>query len=134
MDGEAIPIDFGGRLTGNVSPNLRIGVMNVQTRQTGEFAAQNYSVGAIQQKVLKRSVIKGIFINRQATSNTPELEYSRNAGLEFSYVSESGKLNTTFLYHTSLTPENYKDNNFYGIDGYYSSKRLRTGWDLKYGR
>ncbi|WP_420398850.1 DUF5916 domain-containing protein [Flagellimonas sp.] len=130
MDGEAIPIDFGGRLTGNISPNLRIGVMNVQTRQTGEFAAQNYSVGAFQQKVLKRSVIKGIFINRQATSNTQELEYSRNAGLEFSYVSESGKLNTTFLYHTSITPENHKDTHFYGFDGYYSSKRLRTGWTL----
>ena len=130
MDGEAIPIDFGARLTGNITPNLRMGVMNVQTRRTEEFAAQNYSVAAFQQKVLKRSVIKGVFINRQATSNSQELEYSRNAGLEFSYVSESGRLNTTFMYHTSLTPEKYDDTHFYGFEGYYSSKRFRTGWTL----
>ncbi|SHG86166.1 DUF5916 domain-containing protein [Flagellimonas flava] len=127
-DGDAVPIDFGGRLTGNISPTLRVGVMNVQTRQTDEFAAQNYSVGAFQQRVLKRSVVKGLFINRQATSNTEELEYSRNAGLEFSYISDSGRLNTTFMYHTSLTPENYKDTHFYGLEGSYTSKRIRTGW------
>lgn len=127
-NGEPTPIDFGGRLTGNVTPSLRIGVMNVQTRKTDDFAAQNYSVGAFQQKVLKRSVIKGIFMNRQATSTTQDLEYSRNAGLEFSYISESGKLNTTFLYHTSLTPENYKDTHFYGFVGSFTSKRFRSGW------
>ncbi|MDC6365952.1 MULTISPECIES: DUF5916 domain-containing protein [Flavobacteriaceae] len=130
MDGEAIPIDFGARLTGNVSPNLRIGAMNIQTRSTDEFAAQNYSVAAFQQKVLKRSVVKGLFMNRIATSNTQELEYSRNAGLEFSYVSESGRLNNTFMYHTSLTSENYENTHFYGFEGYYSSKRFRTGWTL----
>ena len=130
MEGEAIPIDFGGRLTGNITPNLRIGVMNIQTRRTEEFAAQNYSVAAFQQKVLKRSVVKGMFINRLATSNTEELEYSRNAGLEFSYISESGRLNNTFMYHTSLTPENYDDTYFYGFEGNYTSKRFRTGWTL----
>jgi hypothetical protein len=130
MEGEPIPIDFGGRLTGNLTQNLRIGVMNVQTRSTEEFAAQNYSVGAFQQKVLKRSVIKGLFINRQATSKTEELDYTRNAGLEFSYISENGKLNNTFMYHTSLTPQNYKDTHFYGFSGNYISKRFRTGWLL----
>ncbi|MFD2099440.1 carbohydrate binding family 9 domain-containing protein [Flagellimonas iocasae] len=129
-EGEAIPIDFGGRLTGNITPNLRMGIMNVQTRRTEEFAAQNYSVAAFQQKVLKRSVVKGIFINRQATSNTLDMEYSRNLGLEFSYVSESGRLNNTFMYHTSLTPENFDDTYFYGFEGTYSSKKFRTGWTL----
>lgn len=130
MEGEAIPIDFGGRLTGNITQNLRVGVMNVQTRRTDEFAAQNYSVAAFQQKVLQRSAIKALFINRQATSATSEMEYSRNAGLEFSYISESGKLNNTFMYHTSLTPENLEDTHFYGFTGNYLTKRFRTGWLL----
>ncbi len=130
MEGESVPITYGGRLTGNVNQNLRIGIMDVQTKEEGEYAAQNYAVGAFQQKVLNRSVIKGIFINRQATSTVTENEYSRNAGLEFSYVSENGKFNNTVKYHTSMTPEKFSDNHFYGIDGNYSSKRFRTGWQL----
>lgn len=127
-DGEVIPIDFGGRLTGNITPNLRIGVMDVQTRRTEEFAAQNYGMVAFQQKVLKRSIIKGMFINRQATSTTTEMEYSKNLGLEFSYVSESGALNTTFMYHNSITPENLGETHFYGFEGSFNSRRFKSGW------
>ncbi len=130
MDGQAVPINYGGRLTGNINPNLRIGVMDVQTDETGDFAGQNYAVGAFQQKILKRSVIKGIFINRQATSSTESNEFSRNAGLEFSYISENGKFNNTFMYHASITPEKSSKNSFYGINGTYLTKRFRTGWEI----
>ena len=36
-DGAPIPISYGARLSGNLNKDLRIGVMNLQTRETDEF-------------------------------------------------------------------------------------------------
>ena len=132
-DGEQIPITYGARLTGNLSKNTRIGVMNVQTREFEEFHSQNYAVAAIHQKVLERSVIKSIFINRQATSpGATTGEYARNGGVEFSYVHPNGKLNNTFRLHGAVTDEKLDDNLYYGFDGNYNSRSLRMGWTLDF--
>ncbi|PCE64087.1 carbohydrate binding family 9 domain-containing protein [Sediminicola luteus] len=131
MDGEAIPIDFGARLTGNLTKNLRIGVMDVQTQREGDFIPQNYAVAAFQQTLLKRSVFKGIFINRQATATSPDDEkYSRNAGLEFTYMSEDGRFNNNVKYHLSFMPQGFTNNHYYGFAGNYTTKRFRSGWQI----
>ena len=49
-DGRTVPIAFGARLTGNVTGTSRIGVMNVQTRETDDLAAQNYTAASFTQK------------------------------------------------------------------------------------
>ena len=107
--------------------------MDVQTQKEGDVAAQNYAVAAFQHKVLKRSIIKGIFINKQATTTTSAAnEYARNAGLEFTYISEKGTFNNNVRFHTSLNPEKFKDNNYFGVSGNYTSKKIRTGWDIDF--
>ncbi|MDX1286094.1 MAG: DUF5916 domain-containing protein, partial [Draconibacterium sp.] len=58
-DGSPIPIMFGARLSGNVNKDLRIGLMNMQTRKTTDFSAQNYTAMAFHQKLFARSVVKG---------------------------------------------------------------------------
>ena len=65
-DGNTIPIAYGARLSGNLTKKLRVGLMNMQTRKTDDFAAQNYTSLTLHQRVLDRSVIKGYFHNRQA--------------------------------------------------------------------
>lgn len=122
--GQQVPIKYGARMTGNLSPNLRIGLMNVQTSDFQEVIGNNYTIAALHQKVLSRSVIKALFINRQAGSD----DYGRNGGLEFNYVHPSGKWNNTVRFHTASTDEKLKNNNFYGFSGGYRGRHLRSGW------
>lgn len=125
-EGKQIPISYGARLTGNLNPNLRIGAMNVQTRDFEDIEANNYTVAAFHQRVLERSVIKALFINRQSGSD----DYGRNGGLEFNYVHPSGQWNNTVRFHTATTDEKLRDNHFYGFSGDYRGRHLRSGWTL----
>jgi hypothetical protein len=100
-DGNPIPILFGARLSGNVNKDLRIGLMNMQTRETGELLPQNYTVAAFHQQVMERSVIKGYFHNRDAL-RSEDPDYNRNLGLEFQYRSPDGRFQTFAGYSKSL--------------------------------
>jgi len=93
--GNAIPILYGARLSGNLNDDLRLGVMNLQTRSTDDAIGQNYTSIALHQRVLKRSIIKGYIHNRQGYDGEfLKDNYNRTAGLEFNYRSEDGKFET----------------------------------------
>ncbi|MEL6539152.1 MAG: DUF5916 domain-containing protein, partial [Bacteroidota bacterium] len=62
-DGEAVPILYGARLSGNLTDNLRIGVMNVQSRATESVGPENTTVAAVQQRIWARSSIKAMVVN-----------------------------------------------------------------------
>lgn len=128
VDGEQVPILYGARLTGNASKSTRIGAMNIQTNQYDTIAPQNFSVAAVHQQVLGRSVIKGIFINRESLETIAEGQYARNGGLEFAYVSNDGKFSNTVRMHAATTDEQLGDNLYYGFDGDYNGRNLRMGW------
>jgi hypothetical protein len=121
--GNAIPILAGLRLTGNVNSKTRIGIMNMQTKATNTYAAQNYSALTAQKRVLKRSVVKAYFLNRDGFfTEKNNLEktidrYGRNAGAEFNYVSESGKYSAWAGLHHSMKPTVTNKNNYlnYGV-------------------
>ncbi|MEO9872475.1 DUF5916 domain-containing protein [Ekhidna sp.] len=130
VDGEQVPITHGARLTGNISNSTRIGVMNIRTSQFDTIAVQNYSVAAIHQQVLDRSVIKAIFINRQAGETLETGQFARNGGLEFAYLSNDGKLGNTVRFHAATTDDGLSDNHFYGFNGNYNSRNLRMGWSF----
>jgi len=132
-DGNSIPILYGLRLTGNATKTLRVGLLNMQTKQTDEFAGQNYTAAAFRQQVFGRSVIKGFFTNRQAYQDTEfsSTDYGRNAGLEFNYLSTNNKWQSWAGYNHSfkegVAEENYyfkggvryRDRNWNGLINYY---------------
>lgn len=103
-EGNKIPILFGARLSGNLSPDTRIGVMNMQTGRKGNYAPENFSAVTLQKRVFKRSMIKGYFLNRENFISVEEAQknpldkYGRNLGLNFDYSNPSG----TFGYWASL--------------------------------
>ncbi|MEL6124491.1 MAG: DUF5916 domain-containing protein, partial [Bacteroidota bacterium] len=80
-DGNAIPIIYGARLSGNINKDLRIGVMNLQTEAKDEFKGQNYTSVAVHQQVFERSIVKGYLHNRQAfdQGSIADADYNRNA-------------------------------------------------------
>lgn len=112
-----IPILFGARLSGNVTEKWRIGLMSMQTGAKNDFLGQNYSVGAFQRRVLKRSSVNGILLNRQAFADGKFVgdDFNRNAGLEFNYSSADGKWIAWGQYHQTFGPEKLEDPRYYNI-------------------
>ena len=129
-DGSPVPILFGARLSGNLTNALRIGVMDVQTRPEGEVDSlgQNNFVAAVQHRVLKRSSIDAIFVNRQAFNgaNMITSDYNRVAGIEFKYLSQDGRWRGAIRGFQSFVPDQKSDNGNYGVFLLYNNRNLRA--------
>jgi hypothetical protein len=67
-----IPILYGARLSGSLSKDWRISVLNMQTRekQSMGLPAQNFSVAAIQRNFWKQSNIQVSLVNKQSLGIT----------------------------------------------------------------
>ncbi|MCB0644429.1 MAG: carbohydrate binding family 9 domain-containing protein, partial [Phaeodactylibacter sp.] len=91
--GQTIPILFGARLSGNLNKQWRAGFMSMQTKGDTSRYAQNYSAVAFHRRIGKRSLIKGMLLNRQAFDGLESVadDYGRNAALEGLYSSDDGK-------------------------------------------
>ncbi len=122
-DGNPIPILFGARVSGNINKDLRIGAMNMQTRKTDLYSAQNYSALAFHKQVFSRSVLKGYFHNREAF-NSPEPNYNRNVGLEFLYRSPDGRMQSFAGYSKSFNPGLSGKNYFFNSGAGYDNKNI----------
>lgn len=128
VDGTPIPISYGVRLTGNVASSLRIGAMNVQTRNHGAQEAQNYAMAAFQQQVLDCAQIRGFFINRQASTLFSGAEdYNRVGGAEALLRMLDGRLSTRAMYHRAFTEAQLEDDDLYGADVHYASRHWAGG-------
>ena len=86
-----IPIDAGARITGKIGKDLRVGVMNVQTRRMDSLnPAKNYAVAAFQRKVLAASYLGGILVSEQALG-TFNAKRNSVAGLEFNLLTPGNR-------------------------------------------
>lgn len=105
------PIRFGTRLTGKIDKNWRVGVMDVQTGQSGSanLPGQNFGVVTLQRRVFSRSNIGIMFINKDATGSAPNPgstanAYNRNIGLEYNLASSNNLWTGKLLGLKSFTP------------------------------
>jgi len=132
--GDQIPILFGARITGNLNDGMRIGVMDVQTKTTGDVNANNFLVASVQQRLLKRSSIKFLFNNKQELSDgeTTAKSYNRTGGLELEYTSDNGRISGSARAHTATTDERLTDNNYYSTNFNYTGKNLYSGFSYDY--
>jgi hypothetical protein len=90
--GSTVPILYGTRLTGNVTDKNRIGFFNIHSQNSKTKAGNNYTAFATQQRIFKRSQIRGIFLNRQSyTGSEKQADYGRNAGGDFNLSTSDGK-------------------------------------------
>ncbi|MDX2068166.1 MAG: DUF5916 domain-containing protein [Haliscomenobacter sp.] len=135
-DGNAIPILFGARLSGNLTPTLRIGAMDMQTSKQGGTPAQNYSALSLNQRIFKRSTVKTYFLNRTILSASneskldPLLAYGRNAGSELQYINNSGSLTLNPSFHYSWKEGIKSDNWFYNFQGRYRKRSYQVFTDF----
>ena len=66
-DGGIVPIKGGGRLSGKVANGVNVGVLNMQTDDTGATPGSNFTVGRVNRELRNRSSVGAIFVNRNAT-------------------------------------------------------------------
>jgi hypothetical protein len=100
----------GVRLSGKLSNDFRIGILNVQTASDAlnKIGSNNNTVVALQQKVFSRSNIGAVFVNRQNTSQkeyiSEDEEYNRVIGLDYNLANSDNSWNGKFYAHKSFTP------------------------------
>ncbi|MCB0632925.1 MAG: DUF5916 domain-containing protein [Saprospiraceae bacterium] len=126
--GNPIPILYGLRLSGNLNPKTRLGLINMHTRGDNGRLGQNYSVVTFQQRLWERSSLKGIFLNRQAFDGgeSQALDYGRNLGGEFNYSTPDGKWRTNLGYlHSFKEGYSQKNQHLYGRFD-YDGQQFRT--------
>jgi hypothetical protein len=114
---EKVSILAGARLSGKITDNLRVGLLNMQTRQrdwdsTSVQPSANFTVATIQQKVFSRSAISAVFVNKQNSleklNDTQRGEWqpwNRVAGLEYNLYSKDNRWEGECYYHRSLSPD-----------------------------
>lgn len=132
-DGEQVNILGGLRLSGNVSDELRVGVMNMQTEGRGgnnQLESQNFSVAAFQQQVFGRSNIGAILVHKQAFNgfNTIKGQNNTTAGVDFNLYSNNNKWRGKIFYH-----QNFDDG--VELDGGAQAVWLgfnNTNWNFNY--
>lgn len=113
--GLGIPINYGGRLSGNLNKKWRVTLMDMETAKQNDIGlpAQNFAVAALQRRVFSRSNINLLFVNKQSLNYDPGKDssvpkyslYNRNLGLEYNLASSNNVWTGKLLFLKSFTPE-----------------------------
>ncbi len=102
------PIDFGARMTGKLNKDWRIGAMDIQTQNSDQnsLPGTNYGILTLQRRVLDRSNIGFIFVNKDVTGTIPGVTdlNNSNIGMEFNLASRSNTWTGKLLGLKSFTP------------------------------
>jgi hypothetical protein len=125
-------IQFGAKLSGNIAPKTRIGVLNVQTNEEEETASQNYGVLVAEQQLTKNITTTGYLINRQETDAFEFTDdYNRVAGLNLRYTSTNNKWIGGANYSTSFTDGVAGKTSFYNAEIAYNRRGLNWNTSIK---
>ena len=100
-------ISAGLRLSGKLSKNTRLGVLNMYTNNDpkNNIKANTNAVIALQQKLFSRSNLSLLFINRQNTAKN-ELDYNRVIGVDYNLLSKDAVWSGKFYFHNSFSTLN----------------------------
>ena len=131
--GLGTPIIGGIRLSGNIDEKWRVGLMDVQTKsdQTQGLDANNFGVLTLQKKVLDRSNISVIFVNKQSlkSSDNHKAAFNRNAGIEYNYFSADNLWNGKILYLQSFSQK--KENQGGVFASHIGYQSTRWNWRIQ---
>lgn len=106
----------GARLSGKITKDLRIGLLNIQTAEDLEnrIPSNNNTMLALQQRVFSRSNIGVFFINKQSFETYDfverEDEYNRVIGMDYNLASKDNTWNGSFITHKSFQPDDNEGN------------------------
>jgi len=144
---ELVPILSGARLSGKLTRNISLGVLNAQTGRVEDLdiESQNYSTVVMRRHLGGKSYLGAIFVNRQAfpldsvafaegkrSYNYDNNDYNRIVGADYFYSSKSNKWAGKIFYHHSLSP-GLKDKTYaHASFLIYNSKKIFSMWNHEY--
>ena len=101
------PVIGGARLSGKLSKDTRIGVMNMLTGTNQEEYASNFSVLALQQKIFSRSNVSIFLVNKDLTVPHSSLpaevhRFNRVAGIDLNLASADNRWTGKVFHHQSF--------------------------------
>ncbi|WP_240625724.1 DUF5916 domain-containing protein [Spirosoma pollinicola] len=121
------PLFYGVRLSGKVSKNWRVGLLNTQTASQAEkgIPGENYTVGVVQRQVLGRSNIAAILVNRQSMSQQSDSSrFTRIGGLDYTLQTANNRWTGKLFYHQAIKPYKLMDAHTYGANLGYTSRNF----------
>lgn len=122
----------GLKLSGNVSPNTRIGVLNVQSKKGDAEVSQNYTVTSLKQQIGPYFNTTGYFINRQSLNGLEfENDYNRVAGLKGNYLSKNRKWSGFAAYSQSWDQETSENREAFSAQNNYNTRTLSFGTGIR---
>ncbi len=101
---------YGARLSGKLNPDLRIGLLNVQTAGDEGLGLKrtNFTVATFQQKVFSRSNVAAMLVNKQITEDDSgnfslrNNRFNRVLCLDYNLLSANNRWSGKFFYHQSF--------------------------------
>ncbi len=139
-----VPISYGARVSGKLGEKWRVGLMNLQTKETKSLGlpGQNYTVGVLQKQVFERSNFDVFLVNKQSiglgeydpnefynnslvkevwngSDSVPKLNtYNRVAGVDFNLITADNKWGGKAYYHHSF--DDFSESDQYSFGGFTS--------------
>ena len=121
-EGEVVPILAGGRMSGKLTQQTNIGLLNMQTQELPDVEpSNNFTVVRVSQEFQRRSSLGGIFVNRHGSGDfSSEQDFNRTYGFDGKLgLGEFGDI-SGFASKTS-TPDVQEDQYAYKFGGRYNS-------------
>ncbi len=123
--GAASNIQFGVKLSGNISQKTRIGILNVQTDTEEGIVSQNFAALVTEQQLSKNFAATGFLINRQQTNKFEFLnDYNRVTGININFKSNNNKWTGVANYGKSFNDNITKKNNYYNAGIWFNKRGL----------
>ncbi len=145
-----VPILYGARVSGKLGQKWRVGLMNLQTKETKSLGlpGQNYTVGVLQRQIFERSNFDVFLVNKESIgldeydptkyyhkSLVKELwngsdtvtklnTYNRVGGIDFNYLTANNKWGGKAYYHHSFDNFSEKDAYSYGAYASFNTRRI----------
>ncbi len=116
--GSETDILFGGKVSGNIGTKTRIGLLNVQTKETEEIKGKNYSVLVGQQNLSNLFNATIFMINTQQGKL-----YNRIGGGGFNYKSKNNVWSGEVKASQAFTNETNKKNGNYFAEVFYQKRK-----------
>ncbi|MCK8524288.1 carbohydrate binding family 9 domain-containing protein [Aquimarina sp. D1M17] len=130
--GATSDIQFGIKLSGNISQKTRIGILNVQTNEDDDIDAQNFTALVGEQQLSKNFTTTGFLINRQQTNRFQFLNnYNRVTGINLNFKSDNNKWTGVANYGKSFNHNLTKKNNYYNVGIWFNKRGLAWNVSLK---
>ena len=125
-------IQFGLKLSGNISQKTRIGVLNVQTEQEDGIASQNFGTLVAEHQISKNFTTTAFLINRQETNNFNfKNDYNRVAGVNINYKSDNNKWIGLANFGKSFNDGVSNKNSFSNLGVWYNKRGLEWNASIK---